>query len=139
MQPAFDADWGGDEGMYAVRLGRERARTMNRLATAVRAGIAVCGGDDSPVCRLSPLRGMDAAVNHHTPEERLEPLEALTMYTYDAARLGHAERRTGTLAAGYAADFVVLDRDPIVDRSFGATRVLETWSDGRRIWQRDAS
>ena len=136
MQPTFDATWGGSDGMYAVRLGPERARAMNRLASAVRAGIPVCGGDDSPVCRLSPLLGMQAAVDHHTPEERLSPPEALTMYTYDAARLAHAENRTGALAVGYAADFVVLDRDPIVDGTFRAARVLETWADGRRVWSR---
>src|SRR5690606_10661926 len=29
VQPAFDALWGGDAGMYARRLGVERARTLN--------------------------------------------------------------------------------------------------------------
>jgi predicted amidohydrolase YtcJ len=52
------------------------------------------------------------------------------MYTYDAARFGHVEDRTGRLAPGYAADFVVLDGDPIARRSFAGVRVLETWRDG---------
>src|SRR5207253_2774878 len=32
VQPVFDAFWGGDQGMYAARLGAERARGMNPLA-----------------------------------------------------------------------------------------------------------
>ncbi len=134
MQPQFDSTWGGDAGMYEKRLGPKRARTMNALGSARRAGAVLCGGDDSPVCPLSPLAGMAAACEHHAAEERLSPLEALTMYTYDAARLAFAENATGAIAPGYAADFVVLDRDPFGDgASFAETRVLETWLDGRRV------
>jgi predicted amidohydrolase YtcJ len=139
MQPQFDASWGAPGGMYERRLGAERARGMNPLGSALRAGAAVCGGDDSPVCALSPLRGMAAACEHHNPSERLTPLEALTMYTYDAARLAHAETTTGSIAAGLAADFVVLDRDPFDDASFGETHVLETWLDGERVFALDAA
>ena len=137
MQPQFDASWGAPGGMYERRLGAERARGMNALGSALRAGAAVCGGDDSPVCALSPLRGMAAACEHHNPSERLTPLEALTMYTYDAARLGHAENTTGAIAPGYAADFAVLDRDPFDGASFAETRVLETWLDGERVFALD--
>jgi len=136
MQPQFDATWGGESGMYARRLGAARARAMNPLRSALAAGATLAGGDDSPVCALSPLAGMDAACRHHTSEERLAPLEALTMYTYDAARLAHAERTTGTLQPGYAADFVLLDRDPFGDGSFARTQVLETWCDGERLFVR---
>ena len=55
---------------------------------------------------------------------------ALLMYTYDAARFGHAETTTGRLAPGYAADFVVLEGDPIASGSFDGVRVAQTWSDG---------
>ncbi len=134
MQPQFDADWGGPGGMYETRLGTQRMRSMNALRSALQAGVTLCGGDDSPVCRLSPLAGMAAACAHHTESERLTPLEALTMYTYDAARLGHAESHVGILAAGYDADFVVLDRDAPADGSFKAARVLETWVRGERVY-----
>ncbi len=133
MQPQFDAAWGGPGGMYETRLGIERAASMNALRTALREGATLCGGDDSPVCRLSPLRGMAAAVAHHNPAQRLTPLEALTMYTADAARLGHAEHRTGRLAEGYDADLVVLDRDPFDDGDFAATRIMQTWIDGNLV------
>ena len=134
MQPQFDALWGGDGGMYERRLGRARKRTMNRLASLVRAGIVVAAGDDSPVCRLAPLEGMEACLTHHEPGERLDAEQALTLYTHNAACLGHAERRTGRLAPGQAADFVILDRDPLAEQSFAAAQVLETWGDGRRLY-----
>ncbi|HZO95209.1 MAG TPA: amidohydrolase family protein [Candidatus Baltobacteraceae bacterium] len=133
MQPQFDALWGAPGGMYDARLGAERARGMNALRSARSAGAVVVGGDDSPVCRLSPLEGMRAAMQHHNLAERLTVEDALQMYTYDAARFGHAERETGTLLPGYAADFVVLDGDPIAARSFDGVRVGETWSDGVRV------
>ena len=55
---------------------------------------------------------MAAACAHHNPAECLTLLQALTMYTCDAARFGHAEGHTGRLAPGYDADLAVLDRDP---------------------------
>ena len=136
MQPQFDATWGAPGGMYEARLGRSRARNMNALRSALRAGAVLCGGDDSPVCKLSPLAGMAAACNHHNSDERLTPLEALTMYTYDAARLAHAEDSSGAIAEGYSADFVVLDRDPFAGAAFVATQVMQTWIDGERAFSR---
>ena len=133
MQPQFDALWGGDGAMYERRLGRARKRAMNRLASLLDAGIVIAGGDDSPVCRLAPLEGMEACLAHHEPAERIGAAQALTLYTHGAARLGHVERRTGRLAPGLAADFVVLDRDPLADRSFAGAHVLETWGEGRRL------
>jgi predicted amidohydrolase YtcJ len=134
MQPQFDAAWGGPGAMYERRLGRGRARAMNRLRTALDAGAVLVGGADSPVCRLSPLAGMQAALDHFTPSERLDPSQALTMYTYAAARFGHAETRTGTLAPRYAADFVILDHDPLTRGTFAGIHVRETWSNGTRVY-----
>ena len=132
VQPQFDAQWGAPGGMYDARLSRERAAGMNAFASAKAAGAVLCGGDDAPVCALSPLAGMAAACAHHNPAERLSPLEALTMYASDAARFGFAEHATGRIAPGFAADLTVLDRDPFEDGSFARTNVLSTWSDGER-------
>lgn len=138
MQPQFDLLWGGAGGMYEARLGERRMREMNALGRVVRAGAVLCGGDDSPVCNLSALEGMQAAVDHHEPGERLTPQQALAAYTYNAARLGHVEDRTGMLAPGYAADLVVLDRDPLDGAAFTACSVLQTWRDGRVVYAAQA-
>lgn len=136
MQPQFDELWGGTGRMYETRLGTRRMRAMNALARIERAGAVLCGGDDSPVCNLSPLEGLQAAVDHHEPSERLTPQQALTMYTYNAARLAHVENETGVLAPGYAADFVVLDRDPFDGARFSDSRVLATWADGKPVYEK---
>ncbi len=135
MQPQFDELWGGAGRMYDDRLGTERMRSMNALGRAQRAGAVLCGGDDSPVCELNPLAGMQACVDHHEPSERLTAEEALTMYTYNAALFGHVEHQTGRLAAGFAADLVLLDRDPLDGVAFEDCRVLETWSDGELLFR----
>lgn len=136
MQPQFDALWGGEDGMYDARLGRQRARTMNALARIDAAGALLCGGDDSPVCALNPLAGMQACVEHHEREERLSPHRALALYTVNAARFGYAENETGNLAPGLAGDVVMLDRDPLDGAAFGECRVLQTWSDGAPVYER---
>jgi predicted amidohydrolase YtcJ len=106
---------------------------MNALGSAKRAGAIIVGGDDSPVCALSPLDGMRAALAHHNAGERLGVEDALTMYTYDAARFAHAERTTGRIAPGLAADIVLLDGDPIARGSFDGVTVAATWANGRDV------
>lgn len=54
VQPAFDAAWGGPEGMYAQRLGAERAATLNPYAALLRAGVPLAFGSDSPVTPSTP-------------------------------------------------------------------------------------
>ena len=133
MQPQFDLLWGGRDQMYEARLGTSRMRSMNALGRIEQAGGVLCGGDDSPVCNLSPLEGMHAAVAHHESQERLTAAQALTMYTYSAARLAHVENETGVLAPGFAADLVMLDRDPLDGAAFTDCKVLATWADGEPV------
>jgi predicted amidohydrolase YtcJ len=134
MQPQFDRLWGGDGGMYETRLGSGRKRSMNALARIDATGATLCGGDDSPVCDLNPLAGMQACIDHHEPSERLSRDRALAMYTLNAARLGYADDRTGNLAPGLAADLAILDRDPFESGGFVDCLVLQTWRDGVRVW-----
>ena len=55
VQPAFDARWGGPDGMYATRLGRERAagaqpvRRPRRRRRRARAGLGRPGHPAGPV------------------------------------------------------------------------------------------
>ena len=134
VQPLFDAAWGGSGGMYEQRLGTRRMRAMNAFADAVRAGAVLCGGDDAPVCPLDPLAGMQAMLEHHEAPQRLAIDQALAAYTLNPARLVYAEGETGRLAPGFAADLVVLDRDPFESESFRSCRVLETWKAGEVVF-----
>src|SRR5690606_39149119 len=48
VQPAFDGLWGGPDGMYAARLGAERALRAAPLRSMVDAGVRIALGSDSP-------------------------------------------------------------------------------------------
>ncbi len=66
------------------------------------------------------------------PEEALTRTQALRGMTRDAAYAAFAEDTRGCLAPGYAADFVVLDRDIMrvpLEEILG-TKVLTTVVDG---------
>jgi predicted amidohydrolase YtcJ len=128
MQPAFDLLWGGGGGMYAQRLGVERALGMNLFKTAKRLGCVVCGGSDSPVTKFSALLGIQSLVDHHVPAERFTVDEALRAYCADAAKLSFDEGTRGVLAPGMDADFALLERalDAVPPNEIGAVRVLAT-------------
>jgi predicted amidohydrolase YtcJ len=128
VQPAFDYLWGGDDGMYANRLGVDRARGMNRFKAAKLAGCVICGGSDAPVTAMSALLGIHSLVNHHVEDERFTVEEALRAYTADAAKLSFDEGRRGVIVPGFDADFVVLEKrlDGVARDAIKDLRVLMT-------------
>ncbi|MFF4407274.1 amidohydrolase [Streptomyces sp. NPDC001262] len=106
VQPAFDAAWGGEEGMYAQRLGRERARTLNPYAALLRAGVPLALGSDSPVTPLDPWGTVRAAAFHRTPEHRVSVRAAFTAHTRGGWRaIGRDD--AGVLVPGAPADYAV--------------------------------
>ncbi|WP_369198647.1 amidohydrolase [Streptomyces djakartensis] len=106
VQPAFDALWGGEEGMYAQRLGVERARTLNPFAALLRAGVPLAFGSDSPVTPLDPWGTVRAAAFHRTPEHRVSVRAAFTAHTRGGWRaVGRDD--AGVLVPGAPADYAV--------------------------------
>lgn len=106
VQPAFDALWGGDEGMYARRLGAERARTLNPFAALLRAGVPLAFGSDSPVTSFDPWGTVRAAAFHRTPEHRISVRAAFTAHTRGGWRaVGRDD--AGVLVPGAPADYAV--------------------------------
>ncbi len=124
MQPNFDLLWGGDSGFYAQRLGVERSRQMNRWASFTRAGVRVCGSSDWYITELNIAMSLHAAINHHNPDERLSPAEAIRVYTENNAWLAHAEDRYGRISPGFEADLSVMDTD--FTKPFDYTQVRAT-------------
>lgn len=106
VQPAFDAAWGGDTGMYAQRLGIERARTLNPYASLLRAGVPLAFGSDSPVTPLDPWGTVRAAAFHRTPEHRISVRAAFTAHTRGGWRAAGRDD-AGTLVPGAPADYAV--------------------------------
>jgi predicted amidohydrolase YtcJ len=106
VQPAFDALWGGEDGMYARRLGRARASRLNPFAALLRAGVPLAFGSDSPVTPLDPWGTVRAAAFHRTPEHRVSVRAAFTAHTRGGWRaVGRDD--AGVLVPGAPADYAV--------------------------------
>ncbi|MEV7108660.1 amidohydrolase [Streptomyces atroolivaceus] len=106
VQPAFDAAWGGSDGMYARRLGAERAATLNPYAALLRAGVPLAFGSDSPVTPLDPWGTVRAAAHHRTPAHRVSVRAGFTAHTRGGWRaVGRDDG--GVLVPGAPADYAV--------------------------------
>ncbi|MFD7029682.1 amidohydrolase [Streptomyces sp. NPDC059917] len=113
VQPAFDAAWGGAQGMYADRLGAERARTLNPFAAMLKAGVPLAFGSDAPVTPLDPWGTVRAAAFHRTPEHRISVRAAFTAHTRGGWRaLGRDD--AGVLVPGAPADYALWRTDELV-------------------------
>lgn len=73
------------------------------------------------------------------PGETVTREQAFAAYTSGAAYAGFAERRFGRLLPGERADFILIDRDPLMATpdQIRATKVLETWVGGRKVYDAD--
>lgn len=113
VQPAFDAAWGGDDGMYAQRLGADRARTLNPYAALLRAGVPLAFGSDSPVTPLDPWGTVRAAAFHRTPAHRVSVRAAFTAHTRGGWRaVGRDD--AGVLVPGAPADYALWSTGALV-------------------------
>ncbi len=103
VQPAFDAAWGGAEGMYAQRLGEHRVPGINPFAAMAREGVAMAFGSDAPVTSFSPWAAVRAAVDHRDPDQRVDTLTALDAHTRGG--WAAAGEEGGVLRVGAPATF----------------------------------
>lgn len=130
-----------------ARLGPARLPgtfAWNRLATG---GVPLALGSAAPSFAPDPFAGITAAVTRQgadgqpfggwQPQERLTREAALAGYTAGAAYAGMAEGRFGRIAVGQRADFLILDRDPLLATpdELRATRVLQTWIGGQLAYK----
>ncbi|GGO42492.1 amidohydrolase [Streptomyces daqingensis] len=106
VQPAFDAAWGGEDGMYATRLGAARAATLNPFAALLRSGVPLAFGSDSPVTPLDPWGTIRAAAFHRTPEHRISVRGAFTAHTRGGWR-ATGDDEAGVLVPGAPADYAL--------------------------------
>jgi predicted amidohydrolase YtcJ len=127
-------------GSWFLKYGSERLRYSYPARSYIEQGIVASAGSDVNVTPLSPWWGIWAAVERRelasgavlAPEERIPVREALRMYTQNGAYAGFEEKDKGSLETGKFADFVVLDRDPLVIPSaqLRDVRVLATFVGG---------
>ncbi|NLE09198.1 MAG: amidohydrolase [Dehalococcoidales bacterium] len=115
-QPPF-VHYSGER--YLATVEPERLPWLYRIKSLLNAGVIVAGSSDSPIVNDNPLMGIYAAVTRKAkidailqPEERISPLQALTMYTLNAARVSFDEAIKGSISPGKLADMVLLSGDP---------------------------
>lgn len=147
MQPVHQTS---DRVMAEARLGPERLAGAYPWKSLRAAGVRLAFGSDAPVEVADPWAGLAAAISRQgpdgqpeggwQPQERVSPAEALAAYTADAAYAGFAEGRFGRLAPGQRADFLLVDTDPLTANpaQLRATKVLETWIGGGKVWSAEA-
>jgi predicted amidohydrolase YtcJ len=112
MQPNFDALWGGDDGMYAQRLGPDRVHRLNPLALLASQGVPLAFGSDSPVTGMNPWATVRAATSHHTPGSAVSARAAFAAATRGAWRAGGVrDGIAGTLVPGAPASYAIWEAD----------------------------
>ncbi|MBP2336293.1 putative amidohydrolase YtcJ [Saccharothrix coeruleofusca] len=110
VQPLFDAEWGGPEGMYAQRLGVARGTALNPFAHLAAAGVVLAFGSDAPVTAVDPWAAVRAAVHHRTDGLGISPRAAFNAHTRGGWRAaGVDDGVTGTLQPGAPATYAVWD------------------------------
>jgi len=115
VQPQFDALWGGPDGMYAQRLGADRAAGMNPFATLAAEGVLLAFGSDCPVTPLQPWDSVRAAIHHRTPGSGLSARAAFTAHTRGGHRAaGVNDGVTGSLVPGAPAHYAIWDAADLV-------------------------
>ncbi len=121
-------------------LGATRAMRVDPCRSAIDAGLRISLHSDFNVTPIDPLRCVQNAVVRNmyegggvlAPEQRITVMEALRAVTIDAAWQCHLDHLVGSIETGKAADFVVLEKDPLTVRQedLATIKILSTWIDG---------
>ncbi len=128
VQPGSQARWGVPHGMYARRLGPDRAARLDDYRGLAAAGVVLAFGSDAPVTPADPWAAIRAAVNPANPEHAISARSAFTAHTRGGQRAARRES-SGVLRPGFEATLAIW-------RAAGPLR--HERADGRRsAWSTD--
>jgi predicted amidohydrolase YtcJ len=139
-----------DDGRWAEgRIGAKRCASSYANRSLLDAGARLAFGSDWSVAPLSPILGIDAAVNRRTldgkdpkgwfPEQKITVKEAIEAYTLTSAYAAFEEKDRGSLEVGKLADLVVLSRDILADAErdhIAETEVVLTVVGGKVVYEK---
>ncbi len=142
MQPLHQTS---DRLMAEARLGPDRLAGAYAWRSIMKVGGRLAFGSDAPVEPADPWAGMAAAISRTGadgqpfggwfPQETVTREQAFAGFTSDAAFAGFAEGRFGRLVPGERADFLFVDRDPLLASpdAIRGTKVLQVWIAGVKV------
>lgn len=127
-------------------FGEEKAQLLDRCRSVEEAGVGFTLHSDFMVTDPNPLHMIEMAVTRRTwkepdyvlaPEETISVESAIRAMTSEAAWQLFSDHEVGSLEPGKLADMVILDQDPrdVVPDEIKKIKVLETWMDGRQVFQ----
>lgn len=112
--------WALGDKYSEVGIGAERAQFITRLGDLERNAVPVSFHSDLPMAPASPLTLAGVAASRVTangnvlaPPEKMSVAAALKGITIEAARAIQQEHLIGSIEPGKAADFAVLNSDPL--------------------------
>ncbi|MEN3044133.1 MAG: amidohydrolase [Candidatus Hydrothermales bacterium] len=108
MQPNFVKKWQEKNGMYYKRLGEKRWKNMNPFNTLLSEDLKLSFGSDC--MPIGPLYGIEGAVNHPIPSERIDFETSLKLYTENPRVFCFEEKNRGRLKEGFDADLIILNK-----------------------------
>lgn len=135
-----DMSWAGE------RLGPVRIKSAYAYKQLMQTNGWIPLGTDFPVEYIEPVKTFYAAVVREdakgfpvggfNPENALSRKEAIWGMTIWAAKAAFEEKEKGSLEAGKAADFVILDTDLMKceKEKILSTAVLSTWVNGEKVF-----
>ena len=121
------------------RLGEARNNRQYQLRTMIDAGVTISFGSDWPVTSQIPLHALAVPVHrqdtNREPAEGWSKHEAITIeqsmqfYTSNSAYQIFRELEVGKLEVGMRADFIVLDKSPLLcePHEVQNIKILETY------------
>ena len=143
-----------DGATLAAHFGDPRLAYFQPYKSLFARGVVVGGGSDHmqkieperSINRYSPFLAMWTALVRQPrwtdrplhSEQAITREQAIRLYTINNAYLTFEEKQKGSLEPGKLADFIVLDRDPLicpVDQ-VKDVQVLSTYLGGKRVYQR---
>jgi len=145
MQPLHQTS---DRLMAETRLGPNRLGGAYAWRSIAATGAKLAFGSDAPVEPPHVMNGLAAAISRTDPlgqpfggwfpSETISRADALRAFTSDAAYAGFADGRFGRLIAGERADFILVDRDPLLSspEDIRETVIYETWINGEKVFSR---
>ncbi|AWW73960.1 metal-dependent hydrolase [Erythrobacter sp. KY5] len=145
MQPLHQTS---DMFMAEARLGEGRLGGAYAWRSILEVGGRLAFGSDAPVEPADVFAGIAVAISRTDEngrpfggwraQEAVSREQALAGFTSDAAYAGFADGRFGRLVVGERADFIFVDRDPMLASpgEIRETEVREVYLAGKRVHSR---